>query len=79
MKIHDLKCEPKPFWAVGVEIKTAEFRRDDRGFKVGDHIVLQEFESGEYTGQELMLEITHIQTGFGIPDGYVMLSIKVKW
>lgn len=79
MKLHYLKCDPKPFWAVGVEIKKAEFRLNDRGFQLGDHIALQEFENGEYTGQDLILEITHMQTGYGIPDGYVMLSFRVLW
>lgn len=79
MKIHDLKCEPIPFFAVFEEKKRAEFRRNDRGFAVGDHIVLKEFKNGQYTRLELMLEITHIQTGFGIPDGFAMLSFQVKW
>jgi hypothetical protein len=79
MKIHDLKCDQVPFFAVYEERKKAEFRRNDRNFNVGDHIVLQEFDGKKCTGRELMLEITHIQDGYGIPFGYVILSIKVKW
>ena len=29
-----------------------------------------------YTGESLLVRIEHVQTGFGIPDGFVMLSIR---
>ena len=41
--IHELKIHPIQFEAVMTGKKHHEFRRDDRGFKVGDHLILREF------------------------------------
>lgn len=76
-KVHYLKTWPEPFRAVVAGIKRADFRLNDRDYHVGDTIVLEEFEPDNcgYTGKQHTVTITHIQDGFGIPDGYVMLSI----
>jgi Domain of unknown function (DUF3850) len=79
MQIHHyLKTHLDTFQAVKSGIKTAEFRLNDRDFKVNDILVLQEYDpaSYSYSGDYLVKEITHIQEEYGIPDGYVMLSIK---
>ena len=85
--VHILKCWPDPFQAVWDGRKLAEFRRDDRGFEVGDILTLREWvpdiaasaPMGEdrYTGRILARKITDIRRGgrFGIPDGYAMLSL----
>lgn len=44
MKEHHLKCLPEPFAALADGRKLFEFRRDDRGFQVGDVLVLMEWE-----------------------------------
>lgn len=51
MKRHELKILPK--WYVDVESskKNFEIRRNDRDFKVGDTLILQEYEEGSYTGR----------------------------
>ena len=76
--IHELKCWETPFEASIERLKTAEFRLNDRGFQVNDLIILQEYcpHTKKYTGREITAEITHIQEGFGIPKGYVMLSLR---
>ncbi|GGI16917.1 DUF3850 domain-containing protein [Oxalicibacterium faecigallinarum] len=78
-KIHDLKCDKVPFWAVYDGTKKAEFRINDRDYQVGDHLVLCEYQDGKKLNNELLVRITHMQTGYGIPDGYVMLSFAVCW
>jgi hypothetical protein len=77
---HDLKCHPGSFRAILSGAKTAEFRKMDRDYQVGDYIILMEYrESSEYSGDKCWVEITHITDGcqFGIPDGYGMLSVKL--
>lgn len=86
MRFHDLKCVRESFEAIRQGTKRAEFRRDDRGFAVGDVLVLrsgspadnaQGFVYHESALPELV-QITHIARGpdFGIPEGYAMLSFE---
>lgn len=80
MTTHELKTWPDAFEAVWRGDKTAEFRRDDRGFAVGDSLWLREWVPSEarYTGRKVVAIITHIAGSgrFGIPDGYCMLSFR---
>lgn len=80
-KIHDLKAWPDPFRAVWDRKKTCEFRRDDRGYEVGDYLRLREYDpdSARYSGRVIDTKVTDIRHGgaFGIPEGYVMMSIVV--
>ena len=74
---HELKILPEYFEAVFNYKKNFEVRENDRGYKVGDILILKEWE-GEYTGRELEREITYILTddsGYVLP-GYVVMSIR---
>jgi len=74
---HSLKCAPEPFNDLIDGVKVAEFRKNDRDFQVGDLLFLREWQiDSGYTGRILTVVISHIQTGFGIPDGYVVLSVR---
>lgn len=42
--IHDLKCWPQYFWSVVRGEKPFEIRKNDRNFKVGDYLGLQEYD-----------------------------------
>ena len=76
-RYHELKTAPAPFICVSLDQKRAEFRKNDRDFKVLDTLILREYDIFHgYTGSYELRYITHIQEGFGIPDGYVMLSIR---
>lgn len=80
MKIYELKVWPRYFRAVLDGSKTFEFRKDDRGFELGDTLILREFEPGvrdysgqvpiikesRYTGRSIKKKITYIFKG-GIP------------
>ena len=86
-KIHHLKSWPPFFKDISAGSRTHELRRNDRDFRVGDWVKLQEFdpERSEYTGRELMAEITSM-TSFAQPCAvsgealnaeFCILSIRV--
>lgn len=74
MKTHQLKCDNEPFHAVWDGRKRAEYRNNNRQFEVADKLIL--VDSTEES-RRIACIITHIQTGYGIPDGYAMLSFIV--
>lgn len=84
MKTHDLKILSCYFDAQVKGLKNFEIRKNDRDFKVGDSIVLNELEQlglGKYeeTGRRAFLEITYIiSDGFeGVEEGFCVLGTTV--
>lgn len=79
-KLHELKIYPKYFNAVLDGSKTFEIRKNDRCFRVGDNILLREWDNIKYSGRSVYAEITYIldDTFIGLSDGYVALGIKVN-
>lgn len=86
MAEHKLKTWPNHFAAVRDGRKRFEWRRDDRGFEVGDVLVLQEWDPTKrlYVFSEfavgrinsVRVRVTYIlRGGFDIPHGYVVMSI----
>ena len=73
MTTHDLKILPEYFTAVSSKKKTFEIRKNDRDFKVGDHVILSEWD-GQYTGRRVLKEIKYI-TDYDQKPGYVVFSI----
>lgn len=73
---HSVKTHPLPFAELCKGVKTAEIRRLDRGYAVGHEVLLQEFDplTQDYTGNALPRTITHIQEGYGLPEGVGVLS-----
>lgn len=77
LKIHELKILPEYFGAVADGTKKAEYRYNDRDFKVGDVLVLKEWTCTGYTGRRACFKITHILEGvYGLPEGWAILSIE---
>ena len=78
--VHVLKTWPEAFEAVRRGDKTAEFRRNDRDFQLGDMLILVEYcpVQQKETGHELLRTISHMVEGpaFGIPEGFTMLSFR---
>jgi hypothetical protein len=69
---------PEAFRDVCAGHKKAESRRADRGFSPRDTVLLNEYDPiTGYTGRSVLVRVTHVQKGFAIPEGYVMLSIEV--
>jgi hypothetical protein len=69
VKLHDLKSWPEYFVAVADGRKTFEVRKSDRGFMVGDHLRLREWDprTEQYTGREIERRITYIFSGPFMP------------
>lgn len=79
--IHHIKCWPKFYEAVVSGKKRFEYRQNDRDFKEGDFIVLEEFEYDDrlYTGREEMFRVLYTLSHNDIkslPEGYVIMSIS---
>jgi hypothetical protein len=84
MALHVLKTWPDAFAAVLSGDKTADFRRNDRNFQVGDDLLLKEWDPQRrsFTGHYVNCgPITHVADDprFGIPQGYCMLSFKMNF
>lgn len=77
---HNLKTWTEYFKEVYEGNKNFELRFNDRNFKVGDFLILQDYcpIKKEYSGFSVKKEITYILQGgsFGLEEGYVILSLK---
>jgi len=82
---HELKSWPEQFDAVWVGFKTDEIRFDDRGYDIGDLLVLRKWCPalkafvGEPCGVQRRIEarVMHVTRSFGLKDGHVALSLHV--
>jgi ASC-1-like (ASCH) protein len=74
--IHELKILPAYFDAVYDGRKKFEVRFNDRGYQVGDTLILREYEKGHYTGRSVEKKITYVlENSFGMEPHYCILSI----
>lgn len=79
LKIHNLKIKPNYFKDVVNGKKTFDVRFNDRNFKEGDIVVLEEFDNKGYTGKYLNCEITYVLDDPEFcKDHYVVLGIKMR-
>lgn len=84
---HTLKTDPEVYDAVASGAKTFEIRFNDRGFQVGDALLLrrtvntgEEMAAGApliYSGEEVRRVVSHVFRGplYGLADGWVILSL----
>ncbi len=89
---HDLKIWPEYFKQVLDGTKTYEIRKNDRDYKVGDTLLLREYDyrKGEFAGDVLPIRALVLSVEdlpdvvipglFAGGEGYVVMSIKkVEW
>lgn len=88
---HELKTNDEFMYDIAKGLKSFEVRKDDRGFVIGDMLLLQGGNLGGagmtdydltfiYSGKVIEAEVTYILTGgkWGIEKGYCVLGIKVR-
>jgi len=84
---HSLKCAPEHYTSLLFGLKTFEFRKNDRNFKVLDELLICEFdpEQNEYTGRNALFVITHLldsdtlrslPSAGSFPKGFVIMSLS---
>lgn len=78
--IHELKTNIEYFKQTFFGHKDWEIRRNDRDFKLGDVLILKEWneDKKEFTGREIGRTISFIFNGgkYGLEDDYVIMSIQ---
>lgn len=81
MSTHFLKVVPEYFEALAEGKKGFEIRKDDRDYKEGDNLVLEEYdpETKEYTGRALTRRIIYVLRNaeqYGLREGFCILQIE---
>lgn len=75
-KVHDVKLGTTFFDDVKSGRKTFELRKNDRGYKEGDTIVMHEYKDGTTTGRTITKRIVYMLEDFtGLEDGYCILGL----
>lgn len=80
-QVHELKTSMTYFSATLAGLMNFQIRENDRGFKLGDIVILREFVSGpaigdeHYTGRVLAKRISHIIPS-NVPNEFVFLPIQ---
>lgn len=80
-KSHGLAITPQYLTDILENNKRFELRRDDRGYEVGDLVLLKEFKDGYFTGRYLSAEIVYILRHcpeYGLHKDYCILGLD-KW
>ena len=76
MQKHCIKLDTKFFDDVVLGVKTFELRYDDRGYQVGDVLVMSEVLDDKLTGRVIRATITYKLDGYpGLGDNYCILGI----
>ena len=88
-RVHDLKTWPEPYTAILDGRKHFEIRQDDRGYAVGDILLLKEFDPSKvgfmspsyvgFTGREIRAVVTYMVPGgaWGLPSNLCVMNIRV--
>ena len=78
-KIHKVKILSHWFEAVIAGYKKAELRFNDRGYEVGDVLVMREYDGGTRThsGRKVHVKVTHVADVGKIQHNYVLLSFEL--
>lgn len=76
---HELKILPKYFADIAFREKRFEIRKNDRDFKVGDILKLNEYDGEKYTGHFIRRNVIYIHHGdgkYGLEEGYCVLGLS---
>lgn len=77
----ELKTWPVYFDALWSGEKTFEVRKNDRGYKVGDRLILREYDlvKEQYLDREIHADVIYMLRGgrLGLAEGWCAMSIKI--
>ena len=75
--VHVLKCWPEFFQSLLDGVKTFEIRLNDRGYRVGDYLLLREYDpiALKYTDRKTTRRVTYI-THYAQVDQHVVMAIR---
>ena len=76
---HELKIYPQYFEDVISGKKKFEIRKNDRKYRVGDILILKEWDNIKYSGREAKAEVIYLidDKFVGIQPGYVVMGISL--
>jgi Domain of unknown function (DUF3850) len=80
VKTHELKCWPQYFQDIFLYKKRFELRKNDRDFKVDDHVTLREYDpiTQKYSKRRMTFRIGYLLKdveSFGLRRGYVIIGL----
>ena len=76
--IHEIKSLPEFFEEVRKGEKVFELRKNDRDYRVGDLLILKEWDGKRYTGRQNTRIVNYVFHGtgeYGLEKGYCILGI----
>ena len=77
-KIHEIKIAAMYYEDVVSGKKSFELRKNDRGYKQGDKLIMLEFKDGKHTGRIANADIVYMLEDYtGLAEGYCILGIQV--
>ena len=74
------KILPEYYKEIAAHRKMFELRKDEDDLKVGDLLILREWDGEKYTGRRARREITYILRNapqYGLMEGYCILSLQI--
>lgn len=76
--VHEVKMGATFFRDAASGLKNFELRKNDRGYKPGDILELQEYRDGVYTGRTCRKSITYVLEDYtGLEEGYCILGCEL--
>ena len=77
--LHELKVYPRFFEETIEGNKTFEIRKNNRDFRVGDVLVLKEWDGTKYTKREVKVAVRYILNDefAGLAAGYVAMGVQI--
>jgi ParB/RepB/Spo0J family partition protein len=77
-KTHEVKLAASWWNDITSGKKRFELRKNDRGYKVGDKLLMQEYAAGAFTGRTILADITYMLEEYtGLTEDYAILGIEL--